>query len=284
MAAGGLKMIQNMLEQLPASERKIAQFILDSPQSILNSTVNEIGIQAKTSGAAVIRLCKSLGLTGFQDLKVRIAGDLVKPVEQGYRDIEPDESFFSIVQKTTSNSIQSIRDSEEIINYEELERAVHTLLPAKNVHFFGIGASSIIAKDSQQKYLRIQKNATAFMDTHLVATLIANADEDDVVFGISHSGETQEVINVMTLAKERGVKTISLTKYGQSSVSSLADIKLFTSYSGEAPFRSAATSSRLAQLYMMDILFLSIATVQYEQTIHSIDRTREAIRIIKEGK
>jgi DNA-binding MurR/RpiR family transcriptional regulator len=284
MAAGGLKMIQNMLEQLPASERKIAQYILDNPQSILKSTVNEIGIQAKTSGAAVIRLCKSLGLTGFQDLKVRIAGDLVKPVEHGYRDIEPDESFFSIVQKTTSNSIQSIRDSEEIINYEELSRAVHMMAPAKNVHFFGIGASNIIARDAQQKYLRIQKNATAFTDTHLVATLIANADEDDVVFGISHSGETQEVINVMGLAKERGVKTISLTKYGQSTVSSLADIKLFTSYSAEAPFRSAATSSRLAQLYMMDILFMSMATAQYEQTIDSIDRTREAIRYIKGRK
>jgi DNA-binding MurR/RpiR family transcriptional regulator len=284
VAAGGLKMIQNMLEQLPASERKIAQFILENPQSILNSTVNDIGSQANTSGAAVIRLCKSLGLTGFQDLKVRIAGDLVKPVEQGYRDIEPGESIFSIVQKTTSNSIQSIRDSEEIINYDELERAVQTLSPAQNVHFFGIGASNIIAKDAQQKLLRIHKNATAFTDTHLVATLIANANKDDVVFAISHSGETQEVIKVITLAKERGVKTISLTKYGQSTVSSIADIKLFTSYSGEAPFRSAATSSRLAQLYMMDILFLSMATVQYEQTIKSIDQTREAIRFIKESK
>ncbi|SDM89153.1 MurR/RpiR family transcriptional regulator [Bacillus sp. OK048] len=282
MATGGLKMLQNMLEQLPASERKIAQFILENPRSILNSTVSDIGAQAKTSGAAVIRLCKSLGLNGFQDLKVRIAGDLVKPVEQGYRDIEPGESYFSIVQKTTSNSIQSIRDSEEIINYEELERAVQSLLPAQNVHFFGIGASNIIAKDAQQKFLRIQKNATAFTDTHLVATIIANANKDDVVFGVSHSGETAEVINVMSLAKERGVKTISLTKYGQSSVSSLADIKLFTSYSGEAAFRSAATSSRLAQLYMMDILFLSMATVQYEHTIQAIDQTREAIRFIKE--
>lgn len=281
MAAGGLKMLQNMLEQLPASERKIAQFILENPQSILNSTVNDIGAQAKTSGAAVIRLCKSLGLKGFQDLKVRIAGDLVKPAEQGYRDIEPGESYFSIVQKTTSNSIQSIRDSAEIINYEELERAVQTLLSAQNVHFFGIGASNIIAKDAQQKFLRIQKNATAFTDTHLVATLIANAKEDDVVFAISHSGETAEVVKVMSLAKERGVKTISLTKYGQSSVASLADIKLFTSYSGEAAFRSAATSSRLAQLYMMDIVFLSMATVQYEQTVKAIDQTREAIQFIK---
>lgn len=284
MAAGGLKMIQNMLEQLPTSERKIAQFILENPQGVLNSTVSEIGTQAKTSGAAVIRLCKSLGLTGFQDLKVRIAGDLVKPAEQGYRDIEPGESFYSIVQKTTSNSIQSIRDSEEIINYDELKRAVHTLSPAHNVHLFGIGASNIIAKDAQQKLLRIHKNATAFTDTHLVAALIANASKEDVVFGISHSGETDEVIKVMTLAKERGVKTISLTKYGQSTVSSIADIKLFTSYSGEAPFRSAATSSRLAQLYMIDILFLAMATVQYDQTIHSIDQTREAIRFIKEGK
>jgi DNA-binding MurR/RpiR family transcriptional regulator len=283
VAAGGLKMLQNMLEQLPASERKIAQFILENPQSILNSTVNDIGAQAKTSGAAVIRLCKSLGLNGFQDLKVRIAGDLVKPAEQGYRDIEPGESYFSIVQKTTSNSIQSIRDSAEIINYEELERAVQTLLSAQNVHFFGIGASNIIAKDAQQKFLRIQKNATAFTDTHLVATLIANAKKDDVVFAISHSGETAEVIKVISLAKERGVKTISLTKYGQSSVASSADIKLFTSYSGEPAFRSAATSSRLAQLYMMDILFLSMATVQYEQTVQAIDQTRDAIRFIKEG-
>jgi DNA-binding MurR/RpiR family transcriptional regulator len=281
VAAGGLKMLQNMLEQLPASERKIAQYILENPRSILDSTVNDIGAQAKTSGAAVIRLCKSLGLNGFQDLKVRIAGDLVKPAEQGYRDIEPGESYFSIVQKTTSNSIQSIRDSAEIINYEELERAVQTLLSAQNVHFFGIGASNIIAKDAQQKFLRIQKNATAFTDTHLVATLIANAKEDDVVFAISHSGETAEVVKVMSLAKERGVKTISLTKYGQSSVASLADIKLFTSYSGEAAFRSAATSSRLAQLYMMDIMFLSMATIQYEQTVKAIDQTREAIQFIK---
>ncbi|MEH7308612.1 MurR/RpiR family transcriptional regulator [Neobacillus drentensis] len=284
MAAGGLKMIRNMLEQLPASERKIAEFILSNPQAILNCTVHDIGLHAHTSGAAVIRMCKSLGLNGFQDLKVRIAADLVKPVEQGYRDIEPGESFFSIAQKTTSNSIQSIRDSEEMINYDELERAVHTLSAAQNVHFFGIGASNIIAKDAQQKLLRVHKNATAFTDTHLVATLIANANKDDLVFGISHSGETTEVIKVMSLAKERGVKTISLTKYGQSTVSDLADINLFTAHSGEAPFRSAATSSRLAQLYLMDILFLSMATVQYEDTIASIDKTREAIRFIKEGK
>ena len=135
--------------------------------------------------------------------------------------------------------------------------------------------------DAQQKFLRINKEATAFTDAHLVATLIANAEKDDVVFGISFSGETPEVIKVLSLAKERGVKTISLTKYGQSKVSSLTDISLFTSYSAEAPFRSAATASRLAQLYMIDILFLCMATEQYGKTVDYIDKTREAINFIK---
>ncbi|WP_226527468.1 MurR/RpiR family transcriptional regulator [Metabacillus niabensis] len=284
MATGGLNMIKNVIPQLPESERKIATYILEHPDDILNCTAGELGAMANSSSAAVIRLCKSLGVKGFQELKVRVAGDLVKPVEQGYRDIEPDETIQSIVQKTTSNSIQSLSDTSEIINYEELERAVAMLLEAKNVHFFGIGASHIIAMDAQQKFLRINKGSTAFTDAHLVATLIANADKNDVVFGISFSGETKEVMNVLSLAKESGVNTIGLTKYGQSTVSSLVDICLYTSYSNEAPFRSAATSSRLAQLYVIDMLFLCMATKQYQDTVNYIDKTREAIKFLKESK
>ncbi|TCL63300.1 RpiR family transcriptional regulator [Hydrogenispora ethanolica] len=275
-------MIENMLAQLPASERKIAEYILEHPRDVVNGTVSELGSRAGTSGAAVIRLCKSLGLQGYQDLKVRIAADLAKPAEPGYRDIEPGESFEAIVQKTTSNSIQSLRDSAEIINYETLRQAVDAMLRADNVHFFGIGASHIIAMDAQQKLLRINKGATAFTDAHLVASLIVNAKPDDLFFCISNSGETPEVIKALSLARESGVKTISLTRYGQSSVAALADIRLYTSsYSTEAPFRSAATSSRLAQLFMIDILFLSMATAQYEKTVGYIDKTREAIQFLK---
>ncbi|MFT8322824.1 MAG: MurR/RpiR family transcriptional regulator [Bacillus sp. (in: firmicutes)] len=281
MAAGGLKMIKKVISELPASERKIAEYILEHPHDIVKSTVSELGNLANTSGAAVVRLCKSLGLNGFQDLKVRIAGDLIKTEVNGYRDIDQGESIYSIVEKTTNNSIQSLKDTEEIINYEELTLAIKQLMEADTIHFFGIGASHIIALDASQKFLRINKNATAFLDTHLVATLIANAKDTDIVFGISHSGETSEVIKIMSLAKNRGIKTISLTKYGQSTVASLGDIKLYTSYSAEATFRSAATSSRLAQLHMLDILFLNIATAQYDKSIDYIDNTREAIQFLK---
>lgn len=282
MATGGLSIIQTMLKKLPQSEQKLADYILQHPHEVVNSTVSELSTSAKTSGAAVIRLCKSLGLKGFQDLKMRIAGDLMKSVEQGYRDIEPSESLYRVVEKTTSNTIQIIRDTAEIMDHENLKTAIGMLLKAKNVHFCGVGASNIVAQDAQQKLIRINKGATAFTDVHIVATLIANANPDDVVFAISFSGETQEIINLLKLAKERGVKTIGLTHFGQTTVSSLCDVSIYTTFSNEATFRSAATSSRLAQLYMIDILFLGMATEQYEMTVQYIDNTRAAIKSMKE--
>ena len=281
MISGGIKMMEKVLHSLPASEEKIAEFILDNPQSVVQTTVSELAVQSNASGSAVIRLCKSLGLNGFQDLKVRIAGDLLKETNDGYRDIEEGETVYSIVKKVANNSIQSIKETEEMVNYEDLNRAISLLVKAKTIHFFGIGASHIIAQDAQQKLLRINKNATAFLDTHLVSTLIANAGNDDVLFGISHSGETEEVIKVMSLAKKKGLKTITLTKFGPSPVSTMGDINLFTSFSSEATFRSGATSSRLAQLYMLDILFLNIVSAEYEKSIQYIDNTRAAICDLK---
>ncbi|MEM5017534.1 MurR/RpiR family transcriptional regulator [Metabacillus indicus] len=282
MTTGALSIIQTMLSKLPQSEQKLAKYILKHPHEVVNSTVSELSTSAKTSGAAVVRLCKSLGLRGFQDLKMRIAGDLMKSVEQGYRDIEPGESLYRVVEKTTSNTIQIIRDTAEIIDHDNLKMAISMLMKAKNVHFCGVGASNIVAQDAQQKLIRINKGATAFTDMHLVATLIANAQPDDVLFAISFSGETKEIVNVMKLARERGVKTIGLTHFGQTTVSSLSDVSLHTSFSNEAPFRSAATSSRLAQLYMIDILFLGMATEQYDETVRYIDNTRAAIKSMTE--
>ncbi|MED2974132.1 MurR/RpiR family transcriptional regulator [Fictibacillus sp. B-59209] len=275
-------MLLHMLPSLPPSEKKIAEFIMTHPEQAIRSTAYELGQRSSTSSAAVIRLCKSLGLKGFQELKLKITGDLQKPMDQGYRDIQPFESQEAVIQKMTNNSIQTLKETAEIINIDELSGAVEALIKAKSIHFFGIGASNIIAADAQQKFLRINKNATAFTDTHVVATLVANASKNDVIVGISFSGETAEVAKILELANKKGLTAISLTKYGSSIVSERADIKLFTSYSKEPTFRSGATSSRLAQLHLIDILFMCVATQQYDETVQYLDSTKEAITYYKE--
>lgn len=277
---GGLVMLQEMHDNLPPSEKKIALYILENPQETITLTASELGKRSSTSSAAVIRLCKSLDLKGFQDLKLRIAGDLQKKKATGFRDIEPNESTLSIIEKMTDNSVQTLRETAELLNNEELERAVEVLKNAGTIHFFGVGASSIIAQDAQQKFLRINKKATAFPDLHMAATLVANADENDVVVGISFSGATFEVAKILELANKKGAHTISLTKYGSSIVTEQAGIRLYTSATREPTFRSGATSSRIAQLHVMDILFMSVASQAYDQTVQHLDETREMINIL----
>lgn len=274
---GGLVMLAEMLPNLPPSERKIASYIIDNPEEAINLTAIELGKRSTTSGAAVIRLCKSLDLKGFQDLKFRIAGDLQKKDVEGFRDIEPNEPLLSIVDKMTNNSIQTIRETAELLNSTDLEKAIDWLDSARKIHFVGVGASGIIAQDAQQKFLRINKTSYAFTDMHMAATLVANATEEDVVIGISFSGETEEVARVLELAKKKGIQTISLSKYGSSKVSQYADIRLYSSATREPTFRSGATSSRIGQLQVIDILFLCVASIRYDETVERLDATREAI-------
>lgn len=281
---GGLLMLTEMLPNLPPSEAKIARYILEEPEEAIRLTAVELGNKSSTSGAAVIRLCKSLNLEGLQDLKLRVAGDLHKGNDSGFRDVEPNEQLPSIIEKMTNNSIQTIRETADMLYTDELEKAVEALKKARNIHFIGVGASSIIAQDAQHKFLRIDKTAYAFSDMHLATTSVANANEEDVVVAISFSGETVDVSKVLDLAKKKNVLTISLTKYGSSIISKQADIKLYTSATREPTFRSGATSSRIGQLQVIDILFMGVASSQYDKTIEHVNETRNAIEFLMYGE
>lgn len=280
---GGLVILKEMVHNLPPSEQKIANYILENPEESIMLTALMLGERSNTSSAAVIRLCKSLGLDGFQELKIRVAGDLQEQSVKGYRDIEPNDAFNNIIDKVTSNTIQTLTETVDIMSEKNLKEAVASLSKARSVILLGFGASFLAAKDAEQKFIRINKNAQAFADVHMAATSIANKGPEDVVVGISFSGKTKEVTRLLELAKQKNVKTIGITKYGKSPVSNCSDIRLHTSAAREATFRSGATSSRIAQLHIIDILFMCLASEEYDETVKHLDETRDAIAFLKEG-
>ncbi|WP_343033731.1 MurR/RpiR family transcriptional regulator [Alkalicoccus luteus] len=284
--SGGLVMLNEMKHKLPGSEKKVAEYIIEHPNDAIQLTATRLGEVSGTSSAAVIRLCKSLGLKGFPDLKLRVSGDLQKSQQVSYSNIEPGEDQEAIVNKLTNNGVQALQETAELVNYSELERAVKALQDADRIHFFGVGASGIIAQDAQQKFLRMNKAVSCFTDIHNAAMYIANVSEQDVVFCISFSGETYETLKILQLAEQRGAVTISLTRYGHSAIADKADIPLFISATREvpAPFRSGATSSRLAQLHMIDILFVSVVTAQYELASDYLKEIKEAMDFMKKGR
>ncbi len=275
---GGLVRLREVFDELNPSERKVAAYILQSPADMVHQSVAQLAESSGASQAAIIRLCKTMGLKGYQDLKLKVAGDLQQsePLD-GYQDIRPDDTVQSMIQNVSSNNIQSIRDTIKVIDPISAERAIMAVGRAKRIYFYGVGASNLIAMDAQQKFLRIGMTCFSFADPHVQLTTAVTLTADDVAVCISYSGETSEVLRIAKLAKDRGCPVISITKYGDNALTRIADVPLHTSAT-EHEIRSGAMASRIAQLNVVDILYVGVASRTYDRSVSYLDQSRQAIR------
>ncbi|MED1780629.1 MurR/RpiR family transcriptional regulator [Brevibacillus fortis] len=277
MLNGGLVSLQAILDQLKPSERKVADFILDHPEDVVKLSVQKLAEYSGVSEATIIRLARSLNMKGYQELKLRIAGDLTKQTAMGsYQEIMMEGSVESIMQAVSWNNIQSIQDTLSVLSNEEVKKAVDVLSVARKIDVYGVGASAVIADDIRQKFSRINLWCEAYSDFHAQLTSAVTLTEKDVVIGISYSGQTEDIIQSLTEAKQQGATIITLTKFGPSPVAELANIRLFTS-SVEKSIRSGAMASRIAQLNVIDILFITMISRMQEQVIPLLEKSRLAV-------
>lgn len=278
MLNGGLVSLQAILDELKPSERKVAQFILAHPEDVVKLSVQKLAELSGVSEATIIRLARSLNMKGYQELKLRIAGDLNKQTSAvgSYQEIMMEGSVESIMQAVSWNNIQSIQDTLSVLSSEEVMRAADALSRARKIDVYGVGASAVIADDIKQKLSRINLWCEAYSDFHAQLTSAVNLTEQDVAFGISYSGQTEDIIQSLTEAKQQGATIISLTKFGSSPVADLASIRLFTS-SVEKSVRSGAMASRIAQLNVIDILFIAMVSRKQEDVIPLLEKTRVAV-------
>ncbi|MGA9287560.1 MAG: MurR/RpiR family transcriptional regulator [Anaerobacillus sp.] len=278
---GGLISIQESLATLKPSERKVAEYIIHFPEEVISLSIQKLSKRTNVSEATIIRLSRTLNYRGFQELKLRIAGDLAtKQTSKSYQEISIDGTVESFIENVSNNNIQSINDTISVLSKEEVEKAIVALSKARKIALYGIGASGLIAQDFKQKLSRINRWCEAAADYDTQGTISANLGEEDVVFGISYSGQTNDIIESLKIAKDKGATVITLTKYGTNPVSDLADIKLFTS-SLEKSIRSGAMSSRISQLNVVDILYVGMTSRNYDESVAALERTRKAVEVVK---
>ncbi|MCM0649338.1 MurR/RpiR family transcriptional regulator [Clostridium swellfunianum] len=279
--AGSLIKIKEIIQDLNPSEKKVAQYIVDNPSDISHLSIGELAEKSGSSEATVVRLCKLLDFKGYKDFKISITRDIAFMARddegEQYTDVEPGDDLKSIIQNISYNNKKSIENTLEIISYKAIEEAVEAISKADRIEFYGVGASHIIALDAAQKFSRINKVALAYPDPHVQIVSAANLNKGDVAIAVSYSGETKDTYESISVAKESGATTISITKFGQSTISDFCDINLFVS-APEISIRSGAMSSRIAQLNVIDILFTGVASKDFDKIKKHLNRTRKATR------
>ncbi len=277
-----LPRIRSALPGLRRSEVRIAEAFLADPASSAGLSMSEIAALCDTSTTTVMRFGKRMGYESFRDLRIDLAreatreslGTTARPLDTG--DIDREDSLDDVIAKITLNETLSISDTAENLDRGALRAAIDAIVGSRRIDLFGVGASSVVRLDLQQKLSRIGSTAFGWDDAHAAWTSASVLDAECVAIAISHSGTTRDTLSYLELARRAGARTIAITNFAASPVAEAADIVLTTA-ARENKFRSGALGSRIAQLMVVDCLFTGIVQASYERSTAALTRTYSAI-------
>ncbi len=261
MALMILTRLRHMEKDLSPSEKRVAEYVIDSPKEAVRQNIQELALSSGSSPSAVTRLCKRVGVKGFSELKVLVAESIAgksKGSEPFYvPDFSSEDDEKTIISKLIKTVGMNIEMIPALLSPDELRSSAERLLSSKRILLLGIGASHIVAEDFMQKCLRIGILPTCPSEEDMMLLGAAALDERDTALVFSYSGETPIIRKAAKAAKESGAVVISITRYGSSTLTGLSDHTLSVP-AAESTFRQGATVSRLAQLIVVDALYSSM--------------------------
>jgi DNA-binding MurR/RpiR family transcriptional regulator len=270
--------VRALLPNLAPVEQRVARQVLADPYGTAMQAISELAALCDTSATTVIRFCRAVGLRGYPDLRIALAAASHADRSAGSEpshDIVPSDDPATIAQKIARADARAVTDTARHLDIDTLVAVVGVLATARRIDIYGVGASGYVALDLQQKLQRIGKPAFAWPDPHMAITSAALLGPADVVVGLSHTGTTADTIDAMREAGGHGARTVAITNFPRSPITVAADFVLLTA-ARETAFRSGAMTSRIAQLTVVDCLFVVLAQHDLPASQDALERTYEA--------
>ncbi|MHB8062306.1 MAG: MurR/RpiR family transcriptional regulator, partial [Ruminiclostridium sp.] len=270
----------------PALQR-IGQYILDYPEKCKTMTIKDLSAACGVAESSITRFVKEVGFDSYPDLKIAIAEYLTKNNASTasenyiYEDISKDDSVLTIVEKVFFHNVQMLSQTKQMLNPDELNRAVEALESADTIIFSCKGSSSVAAEEAVMRFTRAGKKCVFFRDESIQLMTASISTKNDVVIGISNSGSSISVVNTLELARKNGSKTIGITAFENSPLASNSDILLFTptkQTENSDGMSWESTSSKTAQILIIDILYACFAVKHFSDTFNYLDKTYKALR------
>ncbi len=239
--------------------------------------IKQVADEAETSTALVVKTAKKLGFAGFKELRAAIQAYRGQPHADLHEDVQPNDTAEVIVQKVFRTAVQAIEETLAILDMEAFRQAVDLIHAARQRDFYGLGGSAHIARDVAHKFLRIGVRASVHDDTHMMAMSASLLRAGDVAIAFSHSGRTTGVLEAVQIARAAGAAVIGVTNYGNSPLAAACDVVLCSTALG-SPLSSENAAARIAQLNIMDAIFIALAQKDLDRAEDHLARTMQAVR------
>ena len=242
---------------LTASEKKVADFVLSSQNGTQFMSISELAGFCNVAEATVSRFCRRLGYKGYNTFKLAVANAMVqhKPWNNPLSgEISEEDSLEDVSKKLYSAELEAISQTMALLDLNAVREAADLLHRANRVICMGQGGSMIMACEAQHLFSTVSNKFSAVGDSHLQAMAASVMEPEDVLLYFSYSGSTKSMVDTLNLAMQQKGRTILVTRFLNSPGADYADIILQCG-SHENPLQTGSVSARIAQLYLLDVLF-----------------------------
>jgi DNA-binding MurR/RpiR family transcriptional regulator len=236
--------IQKTYGEFSGKERDIADYIMQYGDKIKNISITDLAKEIGTSGATITRFAKKIGCNSFVDMKIELGANKIEVPSID------EEGIFSAAYQYYNEVIER---TKMLIDKEAILKVVKEIKKAKNIYIYGVGSSGLTGNEMMHRLLRMGFSVHSISDSHMMIINSSIVSEEDLVIGISISGETQEVVHSLRKSKENGAKTVSITSFEESSISKYSDIK-FMVYNPNFIDRSRFINTQFSVMYLLDLI------------------------------
>lgn len=263
--------IKSCYKTLPASEKMVADYVLKRKDDLFQYPVKELARLSGTTQASWTRFAQAIGYNGLKDLKNAYYSEANTSLMQAdtggprisFKDVNEYTSLQSIADNICATSVQAIQTTYRLFDAGTFNEVVTKMVEAKQIQIFGVGTAGIAAYDLYCKLLRIHYNVVFNQDHHMNMMTVSQADEGDIVLLFTDNAKNKEIMHLFNIAKKKNATIVTITKLGNNVLTTTSDYVLFVS-SPEIDKKSGITSSRFAQLFLVDSLYTAIANRDYE--------------------
>jgi DNA-binding MurR/RpiR family transcriptional regulator len=263
--------IKSHYDTLPASERLVADYVLENKDALFQHPIKELATLSGTTQAAWTRFAQAIGYSGLKDLKNAYYAEANTTLEQtdkggpkiAFKDVNEYTSLQSIADNICATSVQAVQTTYRLFDAGTFSETVTDIVRAKQIQVFGVGTASVAAYDLYCKLRRIHYNVIFNHDHHMNLMTVSQIGPEDVANFFCDNAKNTEIMQLFSIAKERKAVTIAVTKLGNNALTTGCDHVLFAT-SPEIDKKSGITSSRFAQLFIVDTLYTAIANRDYE--------------------
>lgn len=270
-----LDTIERATSTLSRAEQRVAEWILAHPRQTIEGSVRDVAAAAGTSEPSVIRFCRSVGLSGFRELKIRLTESLTQPHTYLHRHVTPDDSIGDAVSKVMDSSIQALIEVRRQVHALPLEEAVTMMANARQLIFVGLGASASVACDARHKFFRLGLPCATAVDAPTIVQSAAIADPRDVFVVVSHSGNWPDLQHAIALAMQRRAQVIAITSVGSPLAQS--DALVLACPAAEDTSHFTPMSSRLAHLALLDALQVALTLRLGQSGLATLKTSKDAL-------